>query len=138
MTKRAGNQKGGIFDAGKKQVKEFSIVAAANAGNTDIATITTQPCLIKSIVLHADAAQTVDLTSAAIEGGAAQVIEFISAAAAIQANLDAENKQVGWTGAVRLPAGETIAIDLQGVGVTPVDLTVTIEYEASVDDGYLA
>lgn len=123
---------------GRKQVKEFSITAAANAGLTDIATITTQPCLIKSIVLHSDGATTADLTSAAIEGGASSVIEFISAAAAVQADLDAADKQIGWDGVIRLAATKTITIDLQGTGATAVDFTVIIEYMATVDGGYLA
>jgi len=122
---------------GVTQVTEFSVTANANAGVTTVTTITTQPCLIKSIVLHSDGVTTADLTSAAIKGGAAQVVEFISAATAAKANIDAANEQVSWTGAVRLPATTTIAIDLQGTGATAVDFTVTIEYMACVDDGYL-
>ena len=125
-------------EEGVTQVKEFSITAAANAGVTTVATITDQPCLIESIVLHSDGATTADLTSAAIEGGASSVIEFISAPDAIQANLDAADKQIGWAGAVRLAATKTITIDLQGTGATAVDFTVTIKYRASVDGGYLA
>ena len=67
----------------------------------------------------------------------AQVIEFISAVAAVQANLDAENKQVGWTGSVFLPVGGQITIDLQGTGATPVDLKASIKYRAMADGGYL-
>ncbi len=128
----------GRRSAGVRQVKEFSVTAAANAGVTTIATVTTQPCLIKSIVEHSDGATTADLTSAAIKGGMFQVVEFISAAVAVQADIDAENKQVGWDGAVWLPAGATIVIDLQGTGATAVDLTVPIKYRSSVDGGYLA
>ena len=123
---------------GQAQIKEFSITAAANAGLTTIATITDQPCLIESIVLHSDGATTADLTSAAIEGGAGSVIEFISALDAIQADLDAADKQIGWDGAVRLAATKTITIDLQGTGATAVDFTVTIKYRAAVDGGFLA
>jgi hypothetical protein len=122
---------------GVTQIMEFSITAAANAGVTTVATITTQPCMIESIVIHADAAQTGDMTSCAIEGGASQVVEFIGAAEAIQANLDAADKQVSWAGAVRLAATKTITIDLQGTGATAVDLTITIKYRACVDGGYL-
>jgi hypothetical protein len=123
---------------GKIQIIEVSITAAANAGVTTVATITSQPCLIKSIVIHADAAQTGDMTTCAVEGGVLQVVEFIGVGSATQANLDAADKQVPWTGAVRLAATKTITIDLQGTGATAVDLTVTIEYEACVDGGYLA
>ena len=123
---------------GKVQIKEFSVTGAANAGVTTVATVTTQPCLIESVVIHADDIQTVDMTSCAVEGGAGQVVEFISAASAIQGNLDAVDKQVGWTGGVRLAATKLITIDLQGTGATAVDLTVTIKYRACVNGGYLA
>ena len=124
--------------AGKKQVIEVSVTSAANAGDVTLATITTQPCVIESIVIHADAAQTGDLTSAGIFGGAAKVITFIAAADALQADLDAEDKQVSWEGAVRLAAAKTIIISLVGTGATAVNLTVTITYRSCVDNGYLA
>lgn len=124
--------------AGETQTIEVSITAAANAGVTTVATITDQPCIIESVVLHADAAQTGDLTTAAIKGGASQVVEFIGTGDAIQANLDAADKQVAWTGAVRLTATKTITIDLQGTGATATNLTVTIVYRAAVDGGNLA
>lgn len=123
---------------GVTQVKEFSITAAANAGVTTVATVTTQPCVIEKIIVHADAAQTGDMTSCAIEGGGSQVIEFISSADAVQANLDAADKQVGYDGVVRLAATRIITIDLQGTGATAVNLTVTIVYRAAVDGGILS
>lgn len=123
---------------GQTQIIEVSITAAANASVTTVATITDQPCLLKSAVIHADAAQTGDMTTAALEGGTGQVVEFIGVGTATQANLDAADKQVSWTGAVRFAAAEVISIDLQGTGATAVDLTITIEYEACVDGGYLA
>ena len=123
---------------GRNQVMEFSVTAAANAGVTTVATITTQPCLIKRVVIHADAGQTLDMTSCALKGGTAQSVELIAAGVAIQASLDATDKQVSASGAWRLAATKTIDIDLQGTGATAVDLTITIEYEACVDGGYLA
>jgi len=140
MTQLAGNQLSGPqspIGTGVTQIKEFSVTAAANAGVTTVATITDQPVLIKSVVLHSDGATTSDLTSAAVKGGASQVVEFISAAAAVQASLDAADKQVAWTGSVRLAATKTIAIDLQGTGATATDFTVTIEYESAIDGGYM-
>ncbi len=125
-------------EEGVTQIKEFSITAAANAGLTTVATITDQGCWIEGIVEHSDGATTADLTSAAIKGGVSQVVEFISAAVAVQADIDAENKQVGWGGEVWLPAGSTIVVDLQGTGATAVDLTISIKYRSSVDGGYLA
>lgn len=125
-------------DIGKTQNREFSITAAADAGVTTVATITAQPCLIKSIVLQSNGATTGDLTSAAIEGGASSVIEFIDTTISAKANLDAADKQVGWSGSVKLSVGKTITIDLQGTGSTAVDFTVVIEYEAITDGGFLA
>lgn len=124
-------------ERGVTQIEVITINAAANAGVSIIGEIFVNPCLIESIVLHADAAQTGDLTSAAIEGGASQVIEFIAAADALQADLDAENKQVAWDGAVYLPVGGQITIDLQGTGATAVDLKVSIKYRAITDGGFL-
>jgi len=124
--------------AGVTQVIEVSVTSAANAGDVTIATVTDQPCVIDSIIIHADTAQTTDLTSCAVYGGAGKVVTFISDTDATQANLDAADKQVSWTGAVRLAAGKTIVMSLVGTGSTAVDLTVTITYHAAVDGGYLA
>ncbi len=122
---------------GKPQIIEVIVTIAANAAATTIATITTQPCLIKSIVVHADAAQTADLTSLNVKGGASNVVTFIDDGTGAAANFDAADKQVAWTGAVRLAATKTITIDPTGTGGTALDLTVTIEYEACVAGGYL-
>lgn len=127
---------------GKTQVLEVSVTSAANAGDVTIATVTAQPCDIEGVVLHADAAQTTDLTSAEIHGGAGQVVTFIDAALGARIpNLDAADKQVGWDsgtdGQVRLGVGKTIVLTLNGVGATPVDLTGIIIYKASANGGYL-
>jgi len=127
----------GDTTAGKTQIKEVSVTSAANVGAVTLATITTQPCLIKSIVVHADTAAQTDLTSAPVTGGASSVVTFLSAADTAVANIDAVDEQVAWTGAVRLAATRTIVMTLAGGGATPVDLTVTIEYCACVDGGYL-
>jgi len=124
--------------AGVSQIFEKSITSAANAGDVTVATITTQPCLIESITIHADNIQTGDLTSAGIFGGATKVITFIAAADALQADLDAVDKQVSWIGSVRLAATKTIVISLVGTGATAVDLTVIVKYRATADGGYLA
>lgn len=129
----------GARSVGVTQIKEFSITAAANAGLTTIATVTTQPCLIKSIVLRSNGPTTSDLIDAAIQGGASQVITFIEAADAVQALLDAADKQGWWEGSVGLAAAKTITINLNvDGGATAVDFTIIIEYEACVDGGYLS
>jgi hypothetical protein len=78
------------------------------------------------------------MTSCGIFGGAGKVITFISAADAIQANLNAADKQIGWSGVVRLAATKTIVISLVGTGATAVNLTIVVKYRASVSGGYLA
>lgn len=126
-------------DVGKTQVKTISVTAAANAAaDTTLGTVTTQGCIIQGVVIHADAAQTADLTSCPVHGGAAKVLTFIDAATAIQASLDAENKQLGWDGEVYLPTGSTIVMVHNGSGATALELTVTIRYVSVVNGGYLA
>jgi len=124
--------------AGVNQVFQKAITSAANTnGLVTIATVTTAACLIKSIVVKAVTAAQADLTSAAVKGGASQAVTFISAVTAAKANITAVDQQVGYTGIVELAAGKTIVMDVQGTGATPVNLLVTIEYEAAVDTGYL-
>ena len=123
--------------AGKYQVFEKSVISAANAGTVTVATITTMPCLIESVVIHADTAQTPALTSAAVQGGAGGVVTFIDATDAAVANIAVIDEQVGWTGAVRLAATKTVIMDLVGTGATAVDLTVTVGYRACSNGGYL-
>jgi hypothetical protein len=124
--------------AGKTQIFTKNITAAANAGVTTVGTITTQSCLIKRIVLRANGVTTADLTSAAIEGGASQAVEFISAATAVTASINADDEQVAFSGAAVLDATKTITIDLQGTGATAVDLDVIVEYCAITAGGYIA
>ena len=123
---------------GRTQVKRVSVTSPANAGSVTLATVTTRGVRIKSVVTNADAAQTADMTTCAVLGGDGTVVTFISTTDAIQANLDATDKQVGWRGTVALETAKTIIMDLQGTGATAVNLTVTITYEASIDGGYLA
>jgi len=124
--------------AGKTQIFTKNITSAANAGVTTVGTITTQSCMINRIVLKANGVTTADLTSAAIEGGASQVVEYISAATAVTASINADDEQVSFSGASALDATKTITIDLQGTGATAVDLDVIIEYCACEDGGYIA
>jgi hypothetical protein len=123
---------------GKTQIFVKAIASAANAGAVVAATITTQSCLIKSIVVRSNAATTADLTNITIKGGAGLVVTFIDAVTGVRANIAAADQQVAWTGAVALVAAKTITITLTGTGATAVDLTITFEYEALVDGGYLA
>lgn len=137
-------QEGGVNDvnrvAGKTQIFEKSITSAANAGNVLIGTITAQPCLIKSVVVHADATGQADLTSAGVYGGVnitTHTLTFLSATDAAKTNIDVADEQVAWTGVARLAATKVIAIELLGTGATTVDLTVIVECVATVNGGYL-
>ena len=125
---------------GKLQTKVISVTSAANAGaDTTLATVTAQGVEIDYIIVHADAAQTADMTSAAVKGGAAKVLTFIASADLLQADVDAENKQVAWnTGKVYLPVGGTIVMKHTGTNTGALDLTVIIGYHSVVDGGYLA
>lgn len=125
-------------EAGRTQIKTISITSAANAGAVTLATVTTQSCIIKSIVIRSEGATTADLTSAAVSGGAAGVLVMISSGTATQAALNAADKQVSFSGVRVIPATGTISMDLQGTGATAVALKATIEYYSTVDGGYLA
>lgn len=122
---------------GVTKILEVTMTSAANAGAVTISTVTSQPCLIKSIVVNANAAQTANLTSCAVTGGTSGAVTFIDSSIAIQANLDATNKQVAWTGAVRLEATKTIVMTYIGSAATATNMTITIEYEACIAGGYL-
>ncbi len=120
---------------GNRQYLEVSVTSAANAGDTTLATVASGNVVVKSITVRADAAQTGDMTNLAVKGGTSKVVTFIPAAQALQADFDATGKQVAWIGAAELHSGETIVMEHTGSGATALNLTVTIEYEASSADG---
>lgn len=125
--------------AGKTQILEVHVTNAANVGNVTLATATTQPCILYNTIIHANAAQTTNLTSCGIFAGAGNVINVIDPVLAIQSALDAVDKEVSKSiqAGVYLPVGKTIVIDLVGTGATAVDLTVTFLYKAVANGGYL-
>lgn len=124
--------------AGITQIFTKQITSAANVGDVVVATITTQPCFIKRIVLRSNGATTADLTNAAIYGGAGKVVTFIDSVTGVRANIAAADQQVSWVGAASLAATKTIVITLTGTGAIAVNLQIDIEYEAVADGGYLA
>jgi len=123
--------------AGVTQIFTKNITSAANIGDVTVATITTQPCFIKRIVLRANNATTANLTNAAIYGGAGKVVTFIDSVTGIRANIAAADQQVAWGGAASFAATKTIVITLTGTGAAAVNLQVDIEFEAIADGGYL-
>lgn len=125
--------------AGRIQVLEVSVTSAADAvADTVLATGTTQPCIVESVIIRADAAQTADLVSCPIKGCTGEVVTLVNAGNATQANLDAQSKQISWTGSVYLNTGETLVMEHAGVGATALNLTVIIKYRATADGGTLA
>lgn len=114
------------------------IAQAANLGSYTLATVGTQKCRIKSIVLRSVAASQTDMSSCAITGGDSNVITFLSAADTIVNNLDAIDDQVSWSGDVVLPVGGIIKATLAGTGATVTNLEASIEYLPLVDGGLLS
>ena len=126
------------YKQGERKILTIDVTSAANAGaDTTLATVVGQPCVITSVVVLANAAQTGDLTSCPTFAGAAKVVILNPVAEAIQANLDAADKQLWWSGYVSLKAGKTIVMEHNGTGATALDLTVYISYYPSADGGYL-
>ena len=122
---------------GREQIIQIPVTAAANAGNTTLATVTTQPCIIKSVSIRAKSAAPAHMTTCAINAGTGGVSHLIVVGLATQANLNTIDKQVGSTLLDELSVGSTIVMDLQGTGATAVDLIVTISYVACADGGYI-
>jgi hypothetical protein len=108
---------------------EVAVITAANSAvDTVLATVADDYVAIEKITVVANTAQTADMTSIAIKGGASKVITFIDAASGVQANLDAEDKQLTWEGSIALNVADTIVMEHVGTDVTPLDLTVIITY----------
>uniref|UniRef100_A0A6M3J2I9 Uncharacterized protein n=1 Tax=viral metagenome TaxID=1070528 RepID=A0A6M3J2I9_9ZZZZ len=113
------------------------VTSAANAGDVLVATVTTQPCLIKRLIVRSNGATTADLTNIGVYGGAGKVVTFIDNVTGVRANIAAADQQVYTSDPVSLPATKTIVITLTGGGATAVDFQIDIEYEAVVAGGYL-
>jgi len=126
-----------ISRAGAPQTFTKNITSAANAGDVNIATVTAQTCLIKRIIVRANAAQTGDLTKIGVYGGTGKVVTFIDDVTGVRANIAATDQQVYSSDPISLPATKTIVITLTGTGGTAVNLQIDIEYEAVADGGYL-
>ena len=128
----------GPYEKNKSRTIAVDVTAAANDGSdTTLATVVNQPCIITNVVILANSAQTGDLTSCPTFAGAAKVVILNPVAEAIQANLDAEDKQLWWSGYVALKSGKTIVMEHNGTGATALDLTVYITYYPTENGGYL-
>lgn len=123
---------------GKTQFKSIAVTSAANAGIVNLGTATGGDVRIKSVTVYSRGATSADLTSAGVFANAAQATTLISAATATQAALNAEGKQVSFSGAAHVPTTKTVDIDLQGTGATAISFTVVVEYMAVSNGAYLA
>jgi len=119
------------------KVFEKAVTSAANAGAVTLATITNESLIIDSVIIYAAAAQTANLTSCAITGGTAGAVTFIDALTALGTTLSADDKQISWTGAVRLTPTETIVMTLVGTGAAATNMVVAITYHSTKSGGYL-
>ena len=119
---------------------QIPVTAAANAGDVLLATVADQEVLIKGVNVRSNGATTAHLTNIGVYAGAGQVVTLIDNVTGARANIAAEDQQVGNSpmGGVALSPAKTIVMTLTGTDITPVDLTVTIEYEACVSGGSLA
>lgn len=126
--------------AGKTQILQKTITSAANAGDVTVATVTDKECSVKGINVRANGVTTANLTNIGVYAGAGKVNTLVDSVTGARANIDAADKQVGNAplGGVVLPAGSTVVITLTGTGAAAVNLTVTIEYTACEDGGYLS
>lgn len=126
-------------ETGECQIFTKAITNAANANTITIATITGNPCLIESVIIHSDGSTTSDLTNISICGGdLTKNITFINSTDGVLANINAQGKQISYIGSVYMPVGYTINAVLTGTGSTAVDLNAVIKYRSTVDGGYLA
>jgi len=123
--------------AGRNQVLQINVTSPANNLRTVLASVASQPCTVKYVIIRAKTAAPADLTTCAMNAGTGDVLPLIVVGLATQANLNAVDRQVGSTDLAELPVGATITMDLQGTGPTAVDLVVTIGYEACADGGYI-
>lgn len=123
-------------DKGVTQTFEKAVTAAANAGaDTTLATVAGGSVVVTKIIVFAVAAQTGDMTNATVVGGAGKALTFIAAADLVQADVDAEDKQVAWSGEMRLNTGDTIVMEHTGTNTTALNLVVAITFHASSADG---
>lgn len=120
---------------GLPQTFEKAVASAANAADTTLATIASGAVVVTKVVVFAVAAQTGDMTNATVKGGAAKALTFIAAADLVQADVDAEDKQVSWSGEMRLNTGDTILMEHTGTGATALNLVVAFTFHASSADG---
>jgi hypothetical protein len=113
------------------------ITSAANAGDVLAFTASQGRVKINSIIERSNGATTGDLTTAAVYCETAKAVTLISTLLATQAALNAIGKQVQGVGPWTLESGHTGIISLLGTGATPVNLTLDIEFEATVDGAHL-
>ena len=134
------------YQIGKPYEFSLEITSPANAGDVLVATVVAPPntvivtskprIKINSVLVRSRGNTTADLTSAGVYAGAAKVLTLVDPALATKANLAALDAQEQGVGPWVLDVGGTVVISLVGTGATPVDLTVTIDYQP-LNQGFL-
>ena len=129
-----------ISSSGKTFEKQ--ITSAANAGQIDIGTVGGGSVIANVIIMSSNGSTTSDLNYASITSGPAStptVSTHINGPSdGLKAYIDAQGKQVGWTGVTYLKAGDKIVMNLNGTGATAVDLDVVVRYVATTISGEIA
>lgn len=123
----------------REQESNYNLTAAANAGATTCFTVAGSPIWVMGLTLAANGVTTADLTSAATRvGNAASLHEFIGAATAVTANINAAGERlISAAVPVRLEVGDTIDVVLAGTGATAVDLDVNVLWHGTAANSAL-
>lgn len=123
----------------RPQESNYNLTAAANAGSTTCFTVAGSPIWVLGLTLASNGATTADLTSCQVRvGHAATLHEFIAAATAVKAAIDAAGERlVSAAVPVRLEVGDVIDGVLAGTGATAVDLDVNVLWRGTAANSAL-
>ena len=126
--------------AGRTQTISKTITTAADIGRV-VHYTATGAVLVQGGTIRSNGATTADFTKIAIYGSVGDVVELLSNADGILANLSANGSQLtldfGPSG-LFLQTGETIAYLSEGTGSTAVAFETALVYKAIADGAYLS
>lgn len=126
--------------ATREQICEKQITAAANAGQVDVATVSTAGVWVEGLIVASGGATPAQFQNASITAGpnaSPDVVRFFETTDLTQADLEVEGKQVGWLGPAFLDVNHRIVINLNGTGSNPVNFKALIKYRAAQAGGVL-
>lgn len=114
------------------QIAYVDVTSPANSG-TDTTLLTADgDVMIESVIIQANASQTTDMDSCGVYGGTNNVLTLIDHKDGKRSNLNATNKQVGWSGYIHLSTGSTLVMEHAGSGTGALDITVSIIYRGEI------